>query len=497
MNNATTAVSKMAGATIWSFLTEIFSSLMGPIIAAILARLLAPEAFGFVATINMVISFTNLLTDAGFQKFIIQHEFKDTQQQNDYINVAFWSNFILSLVLMLFLIFGRNAIAQWTNTPGLGLGIAIAALNLPISSFSSIQMAFFKRNMSFNTLFSVRVISIIIPLLITIPLAFYLRSYWALVLGALLTNFVRAVLLTYLSEWKPSFSYNWQYFKDMFSFCYWILIESILVWITGYMGIFIIGHYLSIYEVGLYRTSIVTISSCFGIVIGALSPVLFAVTSRLQNQREKMYSLFLTSLRRMGLLLFPFGVGIYLYRDLITSILLGNQWGDAADFIGLWAITHAIMAILVTFWDGMFNAIGKPKYSVFTQLIYIFILLPLLLIGAHYGYKTLYLLRCVAPMAYIPVQLFTVKYVFHISLGRSLRVIVPSVLCSIPMIIAAVLMRKMSTYPPLEFLQIGICIAIYTLTLWLLPATRKDLETIINKLIAKIPTKLRRKIARI
>ena len=65
------------------------------------------------------------------------------------------------------------------------------------------------------------------------------------------------------------------------------------------------------------------------------------------------------------------------------------------------------------------------------------------------------------------------------------------------MIIAAVLMRKMSTYPPLEFLQIGICIAIYTLTLWLLPATRKDLETIINKLIAKIPTKLRRKIARI
>lgn len=43
----------------------------------ILARILAPEAFGVVATIAMIISFAEMFTDAGFQKYLVQREFKD------------------------------------------------------------------------------------------------------------------------------------------------------------------------------------------------------------------------------------------------------------------------------------------------------------------------------------------------------------------------------------------------------------------------------------
>ena len=80
---------KVGQATKWSSITEIIAKLISPITNMILARLLVPEAFGVVATITMVISFAEIFTDAGFQKYIIQHEFLDDEALNNSTNVAF------------------------------------------------------------------------------------------------------------------------------------------------------------------------------------------------------------------------------------------------------------------------------------------------------------------------------------------------------------------------------------------------------------------------
>ena len=68
---------KIVNATKWSTITEVMAKLVAPISSMVLARLLTPEAFGVVATLNMVIAFAEIFTDAGFQRYLIQHEFKD------------------------------------------------------------------------------------------------------------------------------------------------------------------------------------------------------------------------------------------------------------------------------------------------------------------------------------------------------------------------------------------------------------------------------------
>ena len=82
-------------ATKWSAITEIVAKLVVPISNMVLARLLTPEAFGAVATLTMVITFVELFTDAGFQKYLVQHEFKDATDREQSTTVAFWSNFKL------------------------------------------------------------------------------------------------------------------------------------------------------------------------------------------------------------------------------------------------------------------------------------------------------------------------------------------------------------------------------------------------------------------
>ena len=102
---------------------------------------------------------------------------------------------------------------------GLGHVLSISCVSIPpLAAFSSIQMALYRRDLDFKTLFKVKLVGICIPLLVTIPLAFVLKSYWALVLGAIVTNLLNAILLTVYSKWKPRLFYSFSKLKEMFSF---------------------------------------------------------------------------------------------------------------------------------------------------------------------------------------------------------------------------------------------------------------------------------------
>ena len=81
--------SKVKTATKWSTVGEVAAKLVTPISSMVLARLLTPEAFGVVTTLTMIITFAEIFTDAGFQKYLIQHEFRDARDRDESTNVAF------------------------------------------------------------------------------------------------------------------------------------------------------------------------------------------------------------------------------------------------------------------------------------------------------------------------------------------------------------------------------------------------------------------------
>ena len=58
---------KASSATKWSLVTEVVVKLISPLTQIALAHILAPEAFGVVATVTMVTSFADMLSDAGFR----------------------------------------------------------------------------------------------------------------------------------------------------------------------------------------------------------------------------------------------------------------------------------------------------------------------------------------------------------------------------------------------------------------------------------------------
>ena len=75
---------------------------------------------------------------------------------------------------------GRSDITDFEEVVELDTNvISIASIQLIITSISSTQTAIFRRNFEFRKLFIARISVAIAPLVITVPLAIILRTYWA------------------------------------------------------------------------------------------------------------------------------------------------------------------------------------------------------------------------------------------------------------------------------------------------------------------------------
>lgn len=480
---------KIVNATKWSAITEVMAKLVAPISSMVLARLLTPEAFGVVATLNMVIAFAEIFTDAGFQRYLIQHEFKDEQEKDEATNVAFWSNLVMSFILWGVIAIFNEPLATLVGNPGLGHVLVVACVSIPLAAFSSIQMALFKRGLDFKTLFWRRLAIILVPLCVTIPLAFWLRSYWALVIGTIVTNLVNALLLTIKSNWRPRKFYSFARLKEMFSFCTWSIVDSILVWATSYVDIFFIGRALNAYYLGVYKTSIATVGQFTSLITASILPVIMPAISRLQDNIPEMRKTLLKFQKYTSVLLLPIGVGIFLFQDLVTAIMLGNQWTEAAPFIGLWALMEVVTVIFARFCSNVYPAIGKPRISVIVQILHLVVLIPAVIISGQYGFRTLYITRSLVRLELVLVNLIFVYALIKQSPWKMFTNILPELLSCGVMSIVALVLLKVSDNIVISFVWIGMCAIIYFAVLYVSPTDRAVINNLKEKLVSAIKRK--------
>lgn len=485
---------KFEKASKWSMLTEVVSRLLPPVTNMILARLLTPEAFGMVATITMVTSFAEIFADAGFQKYLVQHDFADERDLDHSTNVAFWTNLAVSLALWLLIVVFRNGIAAAVGSHGLGAGIAVAAAAIPITSFSSIQMSRYRRSMDFRNLFFARLVGIFVPLLVTVPLAFFLRSYWALIIGNLAAGMTNAVFLTVRSKWKPRVFYEFSRLKRMFSFSIWALAERLLGWANLNIGIFIVGIFLSEYYLGLYKTSMAYVNQVLDIIVNSLSPVLLSTLSRMREEKEDFRPFFYQFEEKVSMFIIPMGIGIFVFRELFTLFLLGNQWTEASSFIGLWALVRTILIVFGMFSMEVCISVGKPQYGVVGQLVNLACLLPILLYSAKTGYQALYIARSLVVLFSAVVYTALLKIAANISPRKIAALAAPYLLAAVLMGIAGWGLQQVSGSILWQFVSVFLCIIIYFAILSMIPRTRVSfLSFLQGALGSSLPAKLQGK----
>lgn len=465
--------------TKWSAIAEFLARIMTPAINIILARALDPAQFGLVATFTLVITFAEVFTDAGFQKYLIQHEFKSRTDLKHSANVAFWTNLAMSVLFWVLILFHNEGIARFVGSEGHGIEIVVLGLQIPLVAFSSIQTALFRRDFKFKQLLPIRVIVSLVPIVVTVPLAFILKNCWAIVIGNLAKELVNTVALTVKSDWKPRLYYKLHILKDMLGDTLWLMADSLMIWATTYASTLILGQKLDSYTLGIYKTGATTISPYINLLYMMTAPVLFAGLSRLQKDKKERDQVFLTYQHYAANIVLLLGVAVFMFRDTVTQILLGAQWTAATTLLGLTGISMTVCVVVAQYNSDYFRAAGKPYVALAVQSSYVAVILAVMGWASNLPFEALCIVGGTLSIAYSLISTVAMWCIFKISPIKTFCNIADSLLgCVVFVIVSSVLQKLMGQSLLSDIVNGMITVMVYLCVLCLFPHNREKYRTI-------------------
>ena len=326
---------------------------IGLVSTVILARLLLPEDFGVIAMATSVIAFLELATAFSFDIPLIQNQ----NAERAHYDTAWTLNVALYSILTLVLILLAPVAASFYQEPRLTPVIYVLAIAFFVKGFQNTGVVEFRKNLRFAEDFKLMLSQKLIGFLVTVPLAFYLRSYWALIAGMLVSN-LGAVALTYLLHpFRPVPSLSAA--KEMLSFSKWLLLNNCINFLRTRSPDFVVGRMAGTSSLGLFTVAYEISTLPTTELVAPINRAALPGYARLASDTAALRSSYLDVLSVIAFISLPAGFGISIISQPAVDLLLGEHWSASAPLVTILAIFGAVHA-LQTNTSSVFNALGKP-----------------------------------------------------------------------------------------------------------------------------------------
>ena len=190
---------KVASGVAWSMAEKVGTMLLQLAVSLTILRLLNPAIMGVIAIPTAFLAVAIVIADSGFSQALIR---KGTPTADDYKSV-FAFNVGVALVLYGVLVALAGSIARFYDMPEITRIAPVFFLQLPLSAACAIQNTIFVRTFRFALLSKVTFASWFIAGMVAIGLALAGFGIWCIVVQRVLQASVRALLLWWLSDWRP------------------------------------------------------------------------------------------------------------------------------------------------------------------------------------------------------------------------------------------------------------------------------------------------------
>jgi PST family polysaccharide transporter len=395
----------------WTALAEIASRAAQPLVTLVLARLLSPNEFGIVGVAIMVISFSQVFWEAGLSRALIQTE-SDSEQA---ANVVFWTNIALSVLVYMLLFFVAPTIGSVYHDATIAPVLRVLGLQVVILAFASVQNALFQRGLNFKVVFWARLATSLLPGFVSIPLALQGYGVWALVGGTLVGTLTQVVILWILSPWRPARTYNFSTALKLGRFGFWVALEAILGWFYNWADSMLLGAYLGVRELGLYRTGTTVVMLAFGVLLNPILPVLYSSLCRFQNDLDQLRQAFSKAARLTITVALPVSVGLFILGERITDVLFGDKWVGLGQVVAFIALVQGWSWFVAGSNFEAYRAIGRPdvfpKLMAFALVYY----LPVYFFAAPRGLEVFLWARLCVSLVSLPIHIWLIVRILGLS----------------------------------------------------------------------------------
>ena len=347
---------------------------------AILARLLTPADFGYIAMATTVTELAALLGSFGLGNILVQRKVVTRLQ----MDTVFWTGLIVGAVLA-GVVFLLSFLAESLfGDPVIGDLLRVLWLPFLIGGFSSVSDAIIARMMWFRLEFWIQLAVVLCRSLIAIGFAYSGFGVWSLVAGGIAGSTGGALLAFFAVPYLPRLRFNLAYLAATWRTSGSYFGSSMLYYISMNIDVMLIGRQLGASALGYYQNARSLTDEVRGRLAMPLQRVLFPAFSALQSDQERLQRTVIHSGRLLAAVIVPVGFGISAVASELVPVLYGSQWLDMVPVLSMFGLSAAVRGSTAIA-SPLFNSRDRVGLSFRYNLVGTFITVVAIVISLPYG----------------------------------------------------------------------------------------------------------------
>ncbi len=367
----------LAGAG-WVFGGNVISRLIGFASMLILARCLAPEAFGLVALATALMTVLASVTELSLANALIHLK----QVERDDYDTAFTFGALRGALLALAVIAGGFGLAAIYHEPRLRAVCAVLSLQPLILGLNSPHFVNYSKNLQFSRIVAVDSASKTVSFLVAVAIALLTRSYWAIVASVVASSAASCIATYVLAPYRPRLSFkSW---RKLLSFSGWVTLAEFISTLTYRIDDFFIGGMLGRSTLGHYTVGNNLAFMATRFAADPLKQAIFPGFAKISHDLPRLRHAFQRSQATLMAVGLPLGIGSAMVARPLVLMVLGQNWEVAALVIEVTAPVAGIQMVFALS-HALAYALGATRLLFFRDLMMLSVRLPAVLLGLFFG----------------------------------------------------------------------------------------------------------------
>jgi len=330
----------------------------------VFAWLLLPRDLGLFGYVLLTVGALTACTQTGFDMALVQRK-EGTEQ---FLDTGWAVQAIRGCVLALLLILVAPGVAWFFGEPQVVPLLRVMALGVAVEGFVNIGIIYFQKELQFHRQFLYLVGAELVGLGVGVPLAYVLRSAWALVWGSVSVAASHCVLSYLLHPYRPGARFDRAKAAELFRFGRWLLGSSVVVFLASYGGHAFAGKLLGTALLGFYEMAYRLSDMAICEIAHVANAVMMPAYAKVQDDRERLGRGFLNAVEAVMALVMPLTLFIVVAAPDLVIVVLSAKWSASIVPIQILAVAGCIRALTAT--GGiLFVAVGRPRLAFLTNVI--------------------------------------------------------------------------------------------------------------------------------
>jgi O-antigen/teichoic acid export membrane protein len=316
-------------------LIETFSTqIVQFVVGVILARLLGPKDYGLIALTGIFTSISAAITDAGFEKTLVQKKDLTGIQ----ISTIFYINILLGLLITMVFVITAPFIAIFFNEPKLTVVLQVTSIGILVTAFGQTQQALLIKEIQFKKISYAKIISSIVSAIVGLVLAYSGFGVWALVFSGLSFQTSNVLFFWIQASWYPQLKFSFASVKSMLGYGMNILASSIFFFLNQQFNNFVVGKFYTKAQLGLFNRGNKFPDLIVSIIQSVVLKMSLPLFAKLQEDPARLREAVKKTDKVIAFVSFPLLILLLVKAEDITIFLFTEKWRGSIIFLQLFCV---------------------------------------------------------------------------------------------------------------------------------------------------------------